>query len=414
MSVQVKRRRDTAANVAAYAGAQGELIVDTTNNRVTIHDGVTPGGWAAAKLSDQHTLIGIGTAPDPLNPLSVFGASALFNGTSFNFTLNKSAVANTASILFQDGFSGRAQVGLTGDDNFHFKVSANGSTWLDALDINAATGLVSFNYGVASGEALSWRNRLRNASFAINQRNVSGAVTLAAGAYGHDGVKAGASGATYSFASSGIDTTLTITAGSLILPIESTMIEGGSYTVQNAGTAPARIWQGTGVSGTGAYASAPVSPTSSPLTVSGLAAATQTNVEFSTGTVLRPQFEFGNVATAFERRPTGVELFLCQRYYFRVMATGSNSPFGVGPGVSATGIRIALGAPAQMRGAPTLTSGGSFICSSGNSVTALALAASTPRLMSIDCTTTGAAVNGCYILADAGGATAWIAGSSEL
>ncbi|WP_298353940.1 hypothetical protein [Rhodoblastus sp.] len=52
MSVQVKRRRDTAANVAAYTGAQGELIVDTTNNRVTVHDGVTPGGWAAAKLSE--------------------------------------------------------------------------------------------------------------------------------------------------------------------------------------------------------------------------------------------------------------------------------------------------------------------------------------------------------------------------
>ena len=52
MSVQVKRRRDTAANVAAYTGAQGELIVDTTNNRVTVHDGATAGGWAAAKLSE--------------------------------------------------------------------------------------------------------------------------------------------------------------------------------------------------------------------------------------------------------------------------------------------------------------------------------------------------------------------------
>jgi Major tropism determinant N-terminal domain len=55
MSVQVKRRRDTAANVSAYTGAQGELIVDTTNNRVTIHDSVTPGGWAAAKLSEVIT-----------------------------------------------------------------------------------------------------------------------------------------------------------------------------------------------------------------------------------------------------------------------------------------------------------------------------------------------------------------------
>jgi hypothetical protein len=144
MSVQVKRRRDTAANVAAYTGAQGELIVDTTNNRVTVHDGVTAGGWAAAKLSDQFGPIGVGTAPDPSNPLSVYGASALFNGTSFSFTINKSASGNTASILFQDGFSGRAQFGLTGDDNFHFKVSANGSTWTEAIMLDAATGAATF------------------------------------------------------------------------------------------------------------------------------------------------------------------------------------------------------------------------------------------------------------------------------
>jgi hypothetical protein len=55
MSVQVKRRRDVAATVAAYVGAQGELIVDTTNNRITVHDGVTAGGFAAAKLSEVIT-----------------------------------------------------------------------------------------------------------------------------------------------------------------------------------------------------------------------------------------------------------------------------------------------------------------------------------------------------------------------
>ena len=48
MSVQVKRRRDTASNVAPYTGAQGEIIVDTTNNRVTLHDGSTAGGWPHA------------------------------------------------------------------------------------------------------------------------------------------------------------------------------------------------------------------------------------------------------------------------------------------------------------------------------------------------------------------------------
>lgn len=70
MSVQVKRRRDTAANVVAYAGAQGELIVDTTNNRVTVHDGVTPGGWAAAKLSETLTNARVAVADIAYNVLA--------------------------------------------------------------------------------------------------------------------------------------------------------------------------------------------------------------------------------------------------------------------------------------------------------------------------------------------------------
>ena len=213
-------------------------------------------------------------------------------------------------MLFQDGFSGRAQVGLCGDDNFHFKVSADGSTWLEAINISATSGQPTFAQGIAAGEAIGFRNRLRNASFAINQRGVSGTVTLAAGAYGHDGVRAGASGAIYTFSTTGIDATLTITSGSLILPIEAALIEGGAYMLSHAGAAQARVWQGTGYSGSGSYAA-------TPMTVTGLTSATQTNVEFSTGTVLRPQLEPGAVATAFERRPPGYELALCQRYYFQ-------------------------------------------------------------------------------------------------
>jgi hypothetical protein len=45
MTKQVKRRRGTAAEHAAFTGAVGELTVDTTNNRVRVHDGVTAGGF---------------------------------------------------------------------------------------------------------------------------------------------------------------------------------------------------------------------------------------------------------------------------------------------------------------------------------------------------------------------------------
>ena len=55
MSEQLQLRRGTAAQVAAFTGAQGEAIVDTTNNRLVVQDGATAGGFPAAKLSEVVT-----------------------------------------------------------------------------------------------------------------------------------------------------------------------------------------------------------------------------------------------------------------------------------------------------------------------------------------------------------------------
>ncbi|MFZ1962202.1 MAG: hypothetical protein WAU78_01805, partial [Roseiarcus sp.] len=94
------------------------------------------------------SLVGIGTAPDYNNVLSAYGASALFNGAgNFNLTINKGGSggvpADTASLIFEDGFSGRAQMGLNGSDNFSFKVSPNGSSWTTAIALDATTGVAT-------------------------------------------------------------------------------------------------------------------------------------------------------------------------------------------------------------------------------------------------------------------------------
>jgi hypothetical protein len=52
MSEQLRLRGDVASNVAAYTGPSRETVVDTTNNRLIVQDGVTPGGWPAAKLAE--------------------------------------------------------------------------------------------------------------------------------------------------------------------------------------------------------------------------------------------------------------------------------------------------------------------------------------------------------------------------
>ena len=73
MSVQVKRRRDTASNVAAYTGAQGELVVDTTNNRVTLHDGSTAGGWPHA-LETRRAVVDANYTAAPTDRLVAYTA----------------------------------------------------------------------------------------------------------------------------------------------------------------------------------------------------------------------------------------------------------------------------------------------------------------------------------------------------
>jgi len=154
--------------------------------------------------------------------------------------------------------------------------------------------------GSINGGPIGTKNVIINGNFGINQRGVSGTVTLAAGAYGHDRWKAGASGCTYTFATVNNVTTLTISSGSLIQVIEGLNLFDGTYTLSWTGTAQGKI-------GAGSYAGSGVTGTA----VGG----TNLNIEFNTGTVSLVQFEQGSVATPFERRPYGTELPLMMAFF---------------------------------------------------------------------------------------------------
>ena len=188
--------------------------------------------------------------------------------------------------------------------------------------------------GSINGGSIGVINAIINGNFQVNQRAVSGTVTLAAGAYGHDRWKAGASGCTYTFATSNNVTTLTISAGSLIQVIEGLNLYSGTYTLSWTGTAQGKI-------GAGSYAGSGVTGAA----VGG----TNLNIEFNTGTVSLVQFEQGSVATPFERRPFGQELALCQRYYARMFAYSGLT----GSGAELSGV---VYGSVPMRATPTLTS----------------------------------------------------------
>jgi len=189
-----------------------------------------------------------------------------------------------------------------------------------------------------NGGAIGVKNAIINGNFAVNQRGVSGTVTLAAGAYGHDRFKAGASGCTYTFATANNITTLTISAGSLIQVIEGNNLFTGTYTLSWVGTTQGKI-------GGGSYASSGVTGTP--------AGGTNLNIEFNTGTLSLVQFEPGAIATPFERRPYGDELLLCQRYYYKIKAIGVADFFGSGLAYGVTKARIVTPFKVSLRTDPT-------------------------------------------------------------
>lgn len=89
--------------------------------------------------------LGVNATADDTNRLAVAAAATLFNhaGSDHRLKLNKNAAANTASLLYQTGFGGRAEMGLAGSDDFRINVSADGAQWKTALVIDRASAAVS-------------------------------------------------------------------------------------------------------------------------------------------------------------------------------------------------------------------------------------------------------------------------------
>ncbi len=167
-----------------YPPTRGLLAFDAGQNALLFWTGTAWHGLAALLAALSVTALGIGTAPDAANPLSATLNAVLFNalaaaagGTGdLRVKLNKAGAGNTASFLFQDGFSGRAEIGLAGDDDLHVKVSPDGATFRDGIVIRSATGAV----------ALSAPLRLAPCAVAALPAGADGALAFAG-----DGRKAG-------------------------------------------------------------------------------------------------------------------------------------------------------------------------------------------------------------------------------
>jgi hypothetical protein len=206
-------------------------------------------------------------------------------------------------------YSGLFYISLT--SNTASQPDTNPTDWalmspaIDAADVTATptaplTGTdVQAQLDELAGLTYAHNNYLINPLLNINQRSVSGTVALLVGEYGHDRFRAGAGGCTYTFATAGNITTLTITAGTL-----EQVVEGGSLPTADC----VLSWSGTaqGQIDGGGLAVSPVTGA----TVGG----TNTTIEFGTGTLSIPQLERGLLPTSLQYRTETEEKVLCQRY----------------------------------------------------------------------------------------------------
>lgn len=167
-----------------YEPNEGWIAWLKDENIQTVYDGtswqILSGGGAGIASLNPATgdLLGVNSTADTTNRLTVSSPASLFDneGNDHQLKINKQTNTDTASVLFQTGYSGRAEFGLTGDDNFHMKVSPDGTNFFEGIIIDKDTGTVTFPNTVFSGGSVS----------SVFGR--AGAITASAGDYNYDDI----------------------------------------------------------------------------------------------------------------------------------------------------------------------------------------------------------------------------------
>ncbi len=153
-------------------------------------------GWHAFNLTEGQFLIfngstwvaqtfetlGINTTADTVNRLAVTSAATLLTheGAGHQLKINKAATAETASLLFQSNWSGRAEMGCAGSDAFSIKVSADGSDWTTAFSLDPATGVATGAAVQTSASDVS-EGRLARADYVYGPGNLIAPVSESVG-----------------------------------------------------------------------------------------------------------------------------------------------------------------------------------------------------------------------------------------
>lgn len=141
----------------------------------------TGSDWDRPDLANLDGL-GVNTACDAVNRLAVASDASLFShdGAGHQLKLNKAASGDTGSVLFQTGWSGRAEIGTAGNDGFAIKTSADGSAWTTAMAFDPATGIAA-GAAVQQDASDSTPGRLARVDYTYGPANLVGTVAQSGG-----------------------------------------------------------------------------------------------------------------------------------------------------------------------------------------------------------------------------------------
>jgi len=205
MATQLQIRRGTSTQVAAFTGAEGEIVVNTTNDSVHVNDGSTAGGFELARadlnnVSDTdlnaaltgNTVSALTVTALTSSGIDVTGTVTADGGTIVSTgsdAFSSKAVGGYAIQAYQDATSsGHTALDLRSDSTIStrylirgyndaagtptevFSVGADGGAYLNG---NVGIGTSSPNYNLTSYKAGANANYLQvaNGSTGVNSAN---------------------------------------------------------------------------------------------------------------------------------------------------------------------------------------------------------------------------------------------------
>ncbi|MEJ5018684.1 DUF2793 domain-containing protein [Ochrobactrum vermis] len=120
----------------AYVENEAQLLV---------FDGTLWKGASSVPESLSLSMLGVHATADAVNRFVVSSDASLFNnaGAGHQVKLNKQMVTDTASLLYQTNWTGFAEMGLNGSNDFSVKVSSDTGQWREAIRVDHATGNVA-------------------------------------------------------------------------------------------------------------------------------------------------------------------------------------------------------------------------------------------------------------------------------